>query len=328
MFIFRFGLGDVIMSKKFAALLVAMAFSTNSANAFPDRTVILVVPFAAGGPADVIGRSLADALSKKMNQRVIVENVTGAGGTVGSARVSNASGDGHTILLGHIGTHGAAPALYRKLSYDPASDFKPVGMVGYTPMVLLAKPVAGKGLKTFREYASSRGEKLSFSHGGVGSISHLGCVLLNHELGLKATAVGYRGNGPALQDLLGSQVDYMCDAVSTARPYIESGALAGVMMLSESGDGDASLASSPKSEGARIDVTAWYALFLPKSADEKVVAQVAEFLDAALDAAQLKESLAKTGTNIADKSQRNPLFVSTHVGSEVAKWKGILEPTD
>jgi tripartite-type tricarboxylate transporter receptor subunit TctC len=298
------------------------------ASAFPDKQVTLVVPFAAGGPADLIGRVLADALSKKFGQRVIVENITGAGGTIGSLRVANSAPDGHTMLLGHIGTHGAAPALYRKLAYDPVADFTPVGMVASTPMVLLAnKSVGQDSLNSFRQLIASRGDKLTFSHGGVGSISHLGCVMLNKELGITATGVGYRGNGPALQDLLSGQVDYMCDAVSTAKPHIEAGNLRAVMMLSNP-EGIDLPAPTAKSAGTSLDIVAWYALFLPKNVDAKVRSEVEAALDFALDSPEVKTTLAKVGTTTWPKETRRPTWVTPFLQSEIQKLKQVVEPID
>ncbi|MGD9924223.1 MAG: Bug family tripartite tricarboxylate transporter substrate binding protein [Pseudorhodoplanes sp.] len=294
------------------------------AHAFPERPVTLVVPFAAGGPADLIGRKLGETLSKTLGQRVIIENVTGAGGTIGSARVMNAPPDGYTMLLGHIGTHGAAPALYNNLSYDPAKDFTPVAMIGSTPMVLLVKKSEDKNtLASFRELAKSKGDRLTFSHGGVGSISHLACTMLLSDLGIKATPVGYRGNGPALQDLIAGQVDFMCDAVSTARPHIESGAVKPVMMLSNPTSGTLP-APAAKDAGSNIDVVAWYALFLPKNVDEKVRGQIEKALSDALDNPDLRSALEQTGTTTSAKDQRQTDYVRQFVGSEVDRWKKVL----
>ena len=314
---------------KFATFaLMGSILAIAPARAFPDRQVTLVVPFAAGGPADLIGRVLAEALSKKFGQRVIVENITGAGGTTGSLRVANAASDGHTILLGHIGTHGAAPALYRKLAYDPVTDFTPVGMVASTPMVLLAsKSVGQDSLDSFRQLVASRGEKLTFSHGGVGSISHLGCVMLNKELGITATGIGYRGNGPALQDLLSGQVDYMCDAVSTAKPHIEAGSLRAVMMLSNPHGIDLP-APTAKSAGTALDIVAWYALFLPKNVDAKIRADVEAALDFALELPEVKTTLAKVGTTTWPKETRSSASVTPFLQSEIKKLKQVVEPID
>lgn len=311
-----------------AIALLVCTLAVGSASAFPDRQVTLVVPFAAGGPADLIGRVLAEALGRKFSQRVIVENITGAGGTTGSLRVANSAPDGHTMLLGHIGTHGAAPALYRKLSYDPVGDFTPVGMVASTPMVLVAnKSVRQDSLTSFRQFVASRGDKLTFSHGGVGSISHLGCVMLNKELGITATGVGYRGNGPALQDLLSGQVDYMCDAVSTARPHIEAGNLRAVMMLSNP-EGIDLPAPTAKSAGTALDIVAWYALFLPKNVDPKIRAEVEAALDYALELTDLKTTLAKVGTTTWPKETRKAESVTPFLQSEIKKLKQVIEPID
>jgi len=202
------------MPMKVSAVAVAIAASIGIAAAqdFPARPITVVVPFAAGGPTDVIARIAGDHMSKTLGQTLVIENVVGAGGTTGATRAARAANDGYTIIMGHMGTHAASVAMYPNLGYHPATDFEPIGVVAGTPVLILAKKdFPAKDLKEFVAYAKANSDKLNMAHAGVGSVSFTTCALLNSILGIKPTAVPFNGTGPAMNALVGSQVDYMCD---------------------------------------------------------------------------------------------------------------------
>src|SRR5712692_2513920 len=213
------------MKRLVAALAAALALAVTSAAAqtYPTRPVTIIVPFAAGGPTDIIARIVGEYFSKSLGQQFIVENIAGAGGTTGITRGAQARPDGYTIMMGHMGTHGAAPALYPNLKYDPTKDFEPIGLVAGTPILIVArKDFPPKDLKEFVSYAKANSENLNEAHAGVGSVSYTTCSLLNSILGIKPTRVPYQGTGPALNDLVGGQVDYMCDQIVNLTPPIQA----------------------------------------------------------------------------------------------------------
>jgi tripartite-type tricarboxylate transporter receptor subunit TctC len=205
------------MKRVLATLWAALVLSAPSAFAqnYPTRPVTLIVPFAAGGPTDIVARIVGEYFSKTLGQQFIIENIAGAGGTTGIARGAQAKPDGYTIMMGHMGTHGAAPALYPNLRYDPANGFEPIGLVAGTPILIVArKDFPAKDLKEFIAKAKDTSTRLSQAHAGVGSVSFTTCTLLTSQLGVKHhRVVAYRGTGPALNDMVGGQVDYMCDQI-------------------------------------------------------------------------------------------------------------------
>src|SRR5260370_31364185 len=209
-----------------AALRIAKA------NEWRSRPVTMVVPFAAGGPTDVVGRIVADRLSDVLGQKVIVENVGGAGGMTGAQRVAVANPDGYQVLLGTVGTQAYNQTLYKKPLYNAVDDFTPVALIAEQPLVLVVPKVfPADSLKTFTPYVKANSAKLSFGSGGSGSATHLGCVLLNSAIGANVQHVPYRGSAPAMQDLIAGRINYLCDAVSTALPQIKSGTVKPLAVL-------------------------------------------------------------------------------------------------
>jgi tripartite-type tricarboxylate transporter receptor subunit TctC len=219
------------MFRRIAAgwLSIGLVAATAHAQDFPTRTLTMIVPFAAGGAADVTGRILAEGIGRQLGQNVIVENVSGAGGTIGATRGKNAPADGYTISLGHMGTHAAAPALYPRLGYDPRKDFEYLGLIAKSPIILFArKTLPAKTLTDFIAYAKKEGPKLKNGHSGVGSISHITCALFDQLVDIKPTSVPYRGVGPMMNDMLGDNVDYGCDLVAALSPQVKSGNIMGL----------------------------------------------------------------------------------------------------
>jgi len=193
---------------------------------YPTRPVTLIVPFAAGGPTDVISRIVGEHMSRTLGQQIIIENVIGAGGTTASTRAKNATNDGYTLITGHMGTHAASVALYPNLAYNPSTDFEPISILAGTPVLILAKKdFPPKDLKEFIAYVKANAGKLNMAHAGVGSVSYTTCLALNHILQVKPTTIPYGGTAPAMNALVGGQVDYMCDQIVNAVPQIKGGTI-------------------------------------------------------------------------------------------------------
>ena len=216
-----------LMHRLITGGLFALALlSTPAAAQYPNKPITVIVPFAAGGPTDVVTRLVGEHMSRTLGQPVIVENIGGAGGTIGMTRAAQAQPDGYTIAVGNMGTQSAAPALYPSLKYDPATSFAQVGIVNFTPQAIVAKKTTAAGtLKEFIDYLKDNHAKLSYGHAGVGSISHVAGLVFNAKFGFKPALVPYRGTGPAIQDLVGGQLDYMVDQSLNVIPQIKAGTI-------------------------------------------------------------------------------------------------------
>jgi tripartite-type tricarboxylate transporter receptor subunit TctC len=297
------------------------------AETYPSHQVTVIVPFAAGGPSDITARIVADQLSKRLGQPFVVENVNGAGGTIGATRAARATPDGYTLVLGHMGTHAAAPALYPNLAYDPATDFAPIGLVVETPEVLVTRPdLPPNSLKEFAAYAKANESKLNMAHSGVGSISYVGCLLLNSAIGIKPTLVPFTGSTPATQALMAGQVDYFCDPILAQLPHIRAGALKGLAIAATSRN--ALLPDIPTSaeQGLpQFNASPFYALFAPKGTPAAVVDTLVAALDKGLDDADARKRLNDLGSAVPDKSQRGPAALAALVRSEMARLAPILK---
>jgi len=308
----------------FAALLGLSARSAQAA--YPERPITLIVPFAAGGPTDVVARIVGDHMSRTLGQQVVVENVTGAGGTTGTTRAAQATPDGYTIIMGHMGTHGAAPAVYPNLKYDPLKDFVPIGLAAGTPILIVAKKsFPPKDLKEFITYAKANSEKLNEAHAGVGSVSFTTCSLLNSILGIKPTRVPYQGTGPALNDLVGGQVDYMCDQIVNLTPQIQAGSIKAYAIATEKRSPALPDVPTTKEGGLpEFQVSAWNALFAPKGTPKEVVTKLNGALVKALDDETTRKRLLDLGAEIADRAGRTPEALEKLVTSEIARWNKVL----
>jgi len=308
----------------FATLLGVSAGAAHAA--YPERPITLIVPFAAGGPTDVVARIVGDHMSRTLGQQVVVENVTGAGGTTGTTRAAQATPDGYTIIMGHMGTHGAAPAVYPNLKYDPLKDFVPIGLAAGTPILIVAKKnFPAKDLKEFVTYAKANSEKLNEAHAGVGSVSFTTCSLLNSILGIKPTRVPYQGTGPALNDLVGGQVDYMCDQIVNLTPQIQAGSIKAYGIATEKRSPALPDVPTTKEGGLpEFQVTAWNALFAPKGTPKEVATKLNGALVKALDDETTRKRLLDLGAEIADKSGRTPEALEKLVTSEIARWNKVL----
>jgi len=305
-------------------LAVVLALPVRAA--YPERPITLIVPFAAGGPTDVVARIVGEHMSRTLGQQIVVENVAGAGGTTGSTRAAQAAPDGYTLEMGHMGTHGAAPAVYPDLKYDPLKSFQPIGMAAGTPILIVAKKsFPAKDLKEFVAYVKANSEKLNEAHAGVGSVSYTTCALFNSLVGAKPTRVVYRGTGPALNDLVSGQVDYMCDQIVNLVPQIQAGTIKayGVALPQRS----PALPDVPTTkEGGlpEFQVSAWNAIFAPKGTPPEIVKKLSDALTRALADENTRKRLLDLGADLSDKAAQTPEGLAKLVEREVARWKKVL----
>jgi tripartite-type tricarboxylate transporter receptor subunit TctC len=298
-----------------------------AAQDYPNRPITLIVPFAAGGPTDVIARIVGDHMSKTLGQTLVIENVVGAGGTTGTTRAKRAAPDGYTIIMGHMGTHAAAPALYPNLAYNPETDFEPIGLVAGTPILIVTrKDFPAKDLKEFVDYVKANESKMNAAHAGVGSVSYTTCTLLNSIMKVKPTAVPFNGTGPALNALLGGQVDYMCDQIVNLVSQIEGGAIKAVAIATPNRNPVLPNIPTTKEGGlAEYEVSAWNALFAPKGTPQPIVDKLTDALDKALNDETTRKRLLELGSDIPDAPRRGQKAMGDLVKSEVARWTPVLK---
>ncbi len=315
-------------------LLLAIAFagalaSIGSVNAqvYPARPVTIIVPFAAGGATDVIARIFGEHLSRTLGQQFVIENVVGAGGTTGSTRGMRGNPDGYTILLGQTGTHAAAVAFYPNLAYRPDLDFEPVGLLVTQPVVISAKGnFPPKDLKEFIPYVQANSEKLNNAHAGVGSITHFSCLLLNSILGVKPTLVPFTGAAPAINALIGGQVDYMCNTILDVVQQVQGGTLKAYAI--GTAERSPALPNAPTSKEAGLpefQVSAWHALFAPKGTPKPILDKLSDALDKALDDENVRKRLFDLGCDIPGHIRRGRQPLAALVKSEIARWTPIIE---
>jgi tripartite-type tricarboxylate transporter receptor subunit TctC len=287
----------------------------------------MIVPFAAGGPTDIIARIVGEHMSKTLGQQIVVENVAGAGGTTGITRATQAKNDGYTIMMGHMGTHGAAPALYANLKYDPTKDFEPIGMAAGTPILIVAKKnFPAKDLKEMMAYLKANPDKVNQAHAGIGAVSHMTCIMFNSQLGIKPTAVPYSGTGPALNDLVSGQVDYMCDQIVNLVQQVKAGAIKAYAIATPVRS--PALPDLPTTIEAGMpdyQVTAWNAIFAPKDTPKEIVTALTDALGKALDDETTKNRLLELGGVLPTKDERGGKWLGEFVTKEVARWTPVLK---
>jgi tripartite-type tricarboxylate transporter receptor subunit TctC len=295
---------------------------------YPSRSITVIVPFPAGGASDVVARIVTNQMSKTLGQSIIIENVSGAGGTIGSARAAAAPPDGYTLLAAAMGSHVAAPVLTPNVKYDPVLDFVPIGITAHSPAVVIArKDFPAQDLKEFVAVLRQQGGAVRQAHGGIGSSSHMACLLFTAEIGAKPTLVAYRGSGPALNDLVGGHVDFMCEQSVSVADQILAGSVKAYAV--SAGERLATLPNVPTAgeAGVNYEMSIWAGLFAPKGVPPEVVARLADALDKALDEAVVRETLARLGGSIPAKAERNPAAFDRFVRSEIARWAPILAAT-
>jgi len=313
--------------RPFAGGLLALALvSAPAAAQYPSKPITIIVPFAAAGPTDVIARLIGDHMSRTLGQPFLIENVGGAGGTLGMTRAAQAAPDGYTIAIGNAGTQSAAPALYPNLKYDPAKSFAQIGIVSSTPEAIVAKnATAAKTLKEFIDYLKANHNKLSYGHAGVGSISHVAGLVFNAKYGLKPSMVPYRGTGPALNDLIAGQIDYMIDQSLNVIPQIKAGtikayAIAGPQRLEGVPD-----VPTTDEGGVDFQFSAWNAMVGPQGTSKEIVAKLNDALSKALDDPAVQKRLAELGSTVPPPSERGPSGLQQLVESEIARIGPVIK---
>ena len=309
------------------ALLVAAAAGAARAEDYPTRTVTIIVPFAAGGPADITGRIVADIFSRHLGQKFLVENAVGAGGTTGALRAAKAPADGYTLLSGHLGTNALAPAFYPNLGYDPQKDFAPIGLSAEYPEVLaVRKDFPASNFKEFIAYAKANPDKLNVGHAGLGSVSYIGCLLLHSALGIKPTMVPFTGTAPVMNAILGGQVDYDCDPVLGPLPHVQAGTVKALAIATKKRSPLLPDVPTSYEQGLpEFDCAPFYAVFAPKGTPKAVIDKLAEALNKGLNEAVVQKRLADLGAEIAEPNRRGPKALGDLVKSEVARLAPILK---
>ncbi|UZE48007.1 tripartite tricarboxylate transporter substrate-binding protein [Rhodopseudomonas sp. P2A-2r] len=291
-----------------AAFIVGLNISAATAQVFPDRQLTLIVPFPAGGPSDALGRSVAQAMAAHLKQSIVLENIGGASGTIGLTKLMKAPADGYTLGFGTIGTHVANVALFKKLPYDPVADFEPVGLAGMASTLLVArKDLPASSLQEFVAYARANREKLTYGSAGVGSISHYACVVLLSSLKLNITHVPYRGVAPAMNDLMGGHVDFMCDQTTTALPQVLGGTIKAIAVL-----GDQTLPQAPQVATAAaagypdVNLRSWNAIFVRKGTSAPIVQKLNEALRAAIADPDVARQMTAVGVELPQGANLEP----------------------
>ena len=316
-----------LMHRLITGGLFALALlSTPAAAQYPNKQITVIVPFAAGGPTDVVARLVGEHMSRTLGQPVIVENIGGAGGTIGMTRAAQAQPDGYTIAIGNMGTQSAAPALYPSLKYDPATSFAQVGIVNYTPQAIVAKKATAAGnLKEFIDYLKDNHAKLSYGHAGVGSIAHVAGLVFNAKFGFKPTLVPYRGTGPAIQDLVGGQLDYMVDQSLNVIPQIKAGTIKVYAIAAP--ERLASLPDVPTTAEGGTDFifSAWNGMVAPKGTPPEIVAKLTDALAKALDDPTVQRRYVELGSSAPKGADRGPAGLQKLVESEVARITPVIK---
>ncbi|KYG24217.1 hypothetical protein SE92_31435 [Bradyrhizobium sp. AT1] len=298
------------------------------AQTYPTRSITMIVPFAAGGPTDVVARIVTAHMAQTLGQSIIIENVVGAGGTTATTRAARAANDGYTLITGHMGTHAASVPLYPKLAYHPEKDFEPIALLAGTPILILArKDFPPKDLKEFVTYVKANAEKVNAAHAGVGSVSHVSCELLHSILDIKPVGVPFNGTGPAMNALVAGQVDYMCDQIVNAVPQINAGTIKAYAIATP--ERNPSLPNVPTTAEAglpKFQAQAWNAMFAPKGTSAAIVATLNAAASKALDDETVKKRLLELGSVIPTPAERTPEALATLVKNEIAKWTPVLKP--
>jgi tripartite-type tricarboxylate transporter receptor subunit TctC len=299
-----------------------------SAQNYPTRSITMIVPFAAGGPTDVISRIVTANMAQTLGQSIIIENVVGAGGTTATTRAARAANDGYTLITGHMGTHAASVPLYPKLAYHPEKDFEPVALIAGTPILILArKDFPARDLKEFVAYVKANAEKVNAAHAGIGSVSHASCELLNAILEIKPVGVPFNGTGPAMNALVAGQVDYMCDQIVNAVPQINAGTIKAYAIATP--ERNPSLPDVPTTAEAGLpafQAQAWNAIFAPKGTSPAIIATLNAAAVKALDDEAVRKRLLELGSVIPPAANRTPEALAALVRAEIAKWTPVLKP--
>jgi tripartite-type tricarboxylate transporter receptor subunit TctC len=293
---------------------------------YPSRAITVVVPFPAGGPSDVVARIVTEHMGRTLRQQMVIENVGGAGGTLGSARVAAAQPDGYTLLAGSMGSHVAAPVLTPNVKYDSERDFEPIGLTAHSPAVIVArKDFPAKNVSEFIAYLKQNGDKVKQAHGGIGASSHMACLMFNQALGIKPTSVAYRGTAPAMNDLVGGHVDFLCEQSVSVAEQIAAGTVKAYVVSANQRLAALPDIPSAKESSINYHMSIWAGIFAPKGTPKEIIAKLSSALDKALDDPSVKKRLADLGGSSPAKQERTPASFARFVKAEIARWSPMLK---
>jgi tripartite-type tricarboxylate transporter receptor subunit TctC len=310
------------------ALTAILALTAGaSAQGYPNRPINMVIPFAAGGPTDVLGRIVGQRMSEVLGQQIVIENIGAAGGSVGSLRVANAAPDGYTFVLGTVGTHAQGQTLYKNPPYNAVTDFTPVALLAEVPIALIVrKDLPANDFKEFVTYAKGNHGKMQYGSAGAGAASHLACVLLNYVIGTNITHVPYRGTGPASQDLVAGRIDLMCQAITAAKSQIEGGTVRALALLDAQRSPALPNVPTALEQGTKgLEAYTWNAIFLPKNAPADIVKKLNDAAVQTLKTPAVAERLGALGAQIASDDRSTPQYLGQFVKDEIEKWAGPIK---
>jgi tripartite-type tricarboxylate transporter receptor subunit TctC len=321
-----FSIASVVPAVAIAAGLAILPAQAQDA-AWPTRPITLVVPFAAGGSSDAIGRIIADGIGSSLHKTVVVENVAGTGGLLGGARVARAAPDGYQFLIGNVGTIAQSQWLYKKPLYDSVKDFAPVGLLTDEKLVIVARTdFPADDLPHFMAYVRAHQAKLQFSSSGVGGSNHLACMLLNVAMGVEVTHVPYRNVVQGLQDVMAGRIDYDCVSLPLALPQIAAKTVKPIAILSKQRSPTLPDLASADEQGLKgFDIPSWYALFLPARTPPAIVEKLNRATVAALDTPAVEQRLKHVGGEAVAPERRSPEYLATFLAAEIKKWEGPIK---
>jgi tripartite-type tricarboxylate transporter receptor subunit TctC len=317
---------NVIRALAVALVAVPAMAPAATAQTFPNRPIMMVMPYSAGGPGDTITRLVAQGMTQTLKQQIVVDNTSGAGGSIGSAKVANAAPDGHTLLMIHV-SHATNPALYPKLPYDPIKDFEPIGLVVDLPAAFVArKDLPPENFGQFLDYVKANRGKVNFAHAGIGSSAHLCGLLFASAIGVDITSVPYRGAGPALNDMMGGRVDAMCDQIVNVVRHVEAGGIKGYAVTgSERAEALPNLPTVSTAGLPGFTYQVWYGLFAPKGTPKPVIDTLVAALGEALKDPTVKARLAELGADTVSAARARPEALAAHLKAEIDKWGPIIK---
>lgn len=315
------------MKKTIAAALIAtLAFSGSAfAQAYPTKPITVVVPFSAGGPTDTVARLIAEVMSGDLGQQVVVQNVGGAGGTLGAGQVATAPNDGYTLLLHHIGM-STAPTLYRSLPYDPLTDFATIGLITSVPMTLVArKDFEPNTLEELLAYIKTNGENVTYAHAGIGSASQLCGMLLMESTETIMTTVPYQGAGPAMTDIIGGQIDMICDQTTNTTSQIQAGEVKAYAVTSPERLANLPDLPTTKEAGLDLEIGVWHGLYAPAGTDPAIIERLETALQTALTNETVIARFAELGTAPVTAEEATPAALTEMLTSQIELWRGVIE---
>ena len=319
-------MSDITRRTAFGAAGAALAAPALAQAAYPNRPVTFIVPFAAGGPTDTVARLTGEVMGRDLGQTVVIENVGGAGGTLGAQRVAQARPDGYTLLLHHIGM-GTTPALYRRLAYDPVNGFEPIGLITEVPMTIVVKNAfPARTLQELVQQMRTRRDAINLANAGVGAASHLCGLLLQSAAQAQVTTVPYRGTGPAMNDLLGGTVDVMCDQTTNTTEQIRAGGIRALAVTTR--NRNAALPDLPTAGEAGLpdfEVSVWHGLYGPRGTPPEIVNRLSRALQVALRDERLVQRFADLGTAPVSQEQATPAVHRAYWQADIAKWRPIIQ---